>query len=194
MAVLPLEQFVFPAELFSSSESVSESVEVDGGEEPRWWVLQTRSRGEKSLARRLLQCGVSFFLPLHERRKRIQRRLVRSHLPLFPGYLFFRGSEESRREALETNLVVNCLHVEEQHRFANDMARIFELVTSGAALSPEERLTPGMAAEITSGPLAGRRGKILRCGHGRTLKFVVAVDFLQQGVSVEVDDSMIRAV
>jgi len=194
MAVLPLEQFLFPAELFSSSGSVSESVEVDSGDEQKWWVLQTRSRAEKSLARRLLQRGVSFFLPLHERRRRIQRRLVRSHLPLFPGYLFFRGSEESRREALETNLVVNCLQVEEQRRFANDMARIYELVTSGAALSPEERLAPGMAAEITSGPLAGRRGKILRCGHGRALKFVVAVDFLQQGVSVEVDDSMIRAV
>ena len=187
MPVLPLEQFVSPSELFS--ESVA-----DDGSESQWWVLQTRSRGEKSLARRLLKSGVSFFLPLHERRKRVQRRVVRSHLPLFPGYLFFRGSEESRREALETNLVVNCLRVEEQERFADDMVRIYELVTSGAALNPEERLAPGMAAEITSGPLAGRRGKILRCGHGRTLKFVVEVDFLQQGVSVEVDDSMIRPV
>jgi len=190
MPVLPLEQFVSPSELFSGLESV----EADNCQEQHWWVLQTRSRAEKSLARRLIQGGLSFFLPLHERRKRIQRRLVRSYLPLFPGYLFLRGSEESRREALETNLVVSCLHVEEQDRFAKDMSRIYDLVTSGAALSPEERLAPGMAAEITSGPLAGRRGKILRCGHGRRLKFVVEVDFLQQGVSVEVDDSMIRAV
>jgi transcription antitermination factor NusG len=43
-----------------------------------------------------------------------------------------------------------------------------------------------MMVEITSGPLAGLRGRILRSASGQ--RFVVQIDFIQRGASVELDD------
>jgi len=43
-----------------------------------------------------------------------------------------------------------------------------------------------MTVEIQSGPLAGLRGKVLRSASG--WRFVVTIDFIQQGASVLLDD------
>ena len=183
MPVLPADPFVVPEDLFEVPNGFSTG-------EKRWWVLHTRPRAEKVLARQLRQRAASFFLPLHERRRRYQRRLVTTHVPLFPGYLFLLGDHEDRYQAFATNLVVNCLHVEDQERFMHDLLRVHRLIETKAPLFPEERLEPGMAAEITSGPLAGHRGTVVR--RGKSLKFVIEVDFLQRGASVEIDGSMIQ--
>jgi transcriptional antiterminator RfaH len=57
-------------------------------------------------------------------------------------------------------------------------------------LTHEVGFKPGARIEIISGPLAGMEGTILR--QGKQLKFYVAVHFLQQGVSAEVESWMIR--
>lgn len=184
MPVLSLEPTVWPADLLES--------DLADDAAGSWCVLHTRPRAEKMLARRLLHAGVSFYLPLYEQRKKLQRRTVRSWLPLFPGYVFVRGDHEARQAAFETNLVAGCLPVADQEQFAGDLARIFRLVESGSLVTPESRLQPGTPAEIVSGPLAGCRGKIVRCSKGA--RFLVEVSFLQQGASVEVDWSMIQRI
>src|SRR5207253_7792304 len=98
MPVLPLEPFVFPEDLLQATAP-------DPAASQRWWVLQTKPRLEKSLARRLLRQQVSFFLPLYARRWRTQGRWVCSHNPLFTGYLFLHGDSEARLAAFQTNLL-----------------------------------------------------------------------------------------
>lgn len=190
MPVLSREPMVFPDNLLDDSGIPQSSVSGSGF----WWVLHTRPRAEKSLARLLLRQNVSYFLPIHERRRRVQRRLVCSYLPLFPGYVFLYGDEEARRLALETNLVANTLTVGDQQQLSADLTRVYEAIQSGMPLAPEERLQPGMPAEIVSGPLAGMRGRILRRQDSRIVKFVIEVQLLQRGTSVEVDSSMVRPV
>lgn len=156
-----------------------------------WWVIHTLPRAEKSLARQLCRQGVSFYLPLYERKSRKQRRAISSFLPLFPGYLFIVANEQQRAGVFQTNLVANCLEVQDQQRLRSDLRQIHGLVVSGKTLSPEQKLHPGSNAEITSGPLKGYRGKVVRAGSG--MRFVIEVDFLQSGASVEVDIDSIRA-
>lgn len=185
MPVLSLEPTVWPAELFLEGNPADAGV-------GHWCVLHTRPRAEKTLARHLLRSGVSFYLPIYERQKKFQRRTVRSYLPLFPGYVFLRGDHGARQAAFETNLVASCLPVNDQKELADDLIRIFRLLESGSLVTPESRLQPGMPAEIVSGPLAGCRGRIIRCSKGA--RFLVEVSFLQQGASVEVDWSMIQRI
>jgi len=64
-----------------------------------WCVLHTRPRAEKALARWLASRDLCFYLPLYERNYVAQRRVVRSLLPLFPGYVFLRGGEAVREAA-----------------------------------------------------------------------------------------------
>ncbi len=183
MPLLPLEPYLYPETLLGA---------LSGAEDDfaRWWVLHTKPRAEKSLARKLLVRGAGFFLPMYQRQWRTGGRLRESFLPLFPGYLFLRGDEDTRRLALETNLIVRCLHVEDQSRLHADLAQVHQLIEHGSVLSPEERLVPGTRVEIISGPLAGTEGTILR--RGKRLKFYVEVQFLQRGVSAEIDSWMFR--
>ncbi len=179
------EQFVSPEDLLANPRH-------SGHAPAKWFVIHTKPRAEKSLARRLHGLGLSYYLPVFERRYRVQRRQVCSQIPLFPGYLFLFGDDEARRNALATRLAVGNLRVDNQEQLATDLARIHGLIDSGTPLFPEERLCAGMRAEIRSGPLAGLEGTVLR--KGKTLKFVIGVDFLQQGASIEVDASMIQPI
>lgn len=182
MPVLPLEQSVYPDDL------LDRGLPSEGPD--RWWVLHTRPRAEKSLARRILKRGIAFFLPLYQRPVKHHGRVVHSYNPLFPGYLFLRGTEQSRLHALETNLVARCLAVSDQQQLHSDLARVHQLILVDSTVSPEDQLHPGAQVEIIHGPLVGMEGKILR--RGKLLRFFVEVHFLQRGVSVEIDQWMIR--
>jgi transcription antitermination factor NusG len=158
----------------------------------RWWVLHVRPRSEKVAARQLRHRGVPHFLPQYERRQRYQRRLVCSHLPLFPGYVFVvLGEEFELNEALHLRERVGLLEVHNQCEIQRELRDIERLLQSGEPVSREERLQPGARARIVRGPLAGICGQVVQ--NKRGLKFVLQVEFLQQGASLEVDSNLLEA-
>jgi hypothetical protein len=158
----------------------------------RWWVLRTRPRAEKALVRRLWRRQCSFFLPLYHERGQTAGGSLSSYLPLFKGYVFLHGDSEARLQALKSNLMTECLWVEDQQQLRSDLARIYRCIATGLPLSPEPRLAPATWVEITRGALKGTRGKVSE--RGRSLKFIVEVHFLLQGLSLEVDSRMIQPV
>jgi transcriptional antiterminator RfaH len=182
MPLLPLEPFLHPEDLLSRTP----------GNGLGWWVLHTKPRTEKSLARHLHARGLGFFLPLFQRRFRSGGKARTSFLPLFPGYLFLHGDGQARLLALETNLVVNVLPVPDQPQLQKDLARVHQLIISEAALAPEDKLQPGTPVEVVDGPLRGLKGTVLR--RGKKLKFFVEVSLLQRGVSAEVESWMIQPI
>ena len=185
MPALAPEPYIFPEHLLGNDGS-SNSI---AGE---WWVLQTKPRSEKSLARRLLGHGVSFFLPLFLHSRRLNSRVRHVQRPLFPGYIFLHGNSEARLVALETDLVVRSLPVIDSVGLRADLVNVLQMMQTGAALHPESRLAPGTPVEIVDGPLSGMTGKLLR--RGKRLRFIVEVRLLQCGVSVELEHWMFRPV
>jgi transcriptional antiterminator RfaH len=181
MPLLSCEPFIHPGSI------LDRPAEGDTG---RWWVLHTRPRAEKALARRLLHRDVPFFLPIYQRQWRNQGRMFRSYLPLFPGYVFLHGDGVTRLTALETNLVAQVLTAEDQGQLHADLRRVYRLITTGAALTPEDRLEPGDPVEIVTGPFAGMAGKLIRRGNG--LRLFVEVQMLRRAVSVEVESWMVQ--
>lgn len=183
MPLLPMEPYVAPEDLLSDEA-------VAAPESAAWWVLHTRPRAEKSLARHFLARDLSFFLPLYQHQWRKRGRLFRAHLPLFPGYIFLRGDAETRLSALETNQVVRTLPVADPMQLRVDLTRVYRMMRGGMVLAPEEQLVPGTQVEIVAGPLAGMEGKIIQ--RGKQMRFFVEVSLLQRGVSVEIEGWMIR--
>jgi transcriptional antiterminator RfaH len=185
MPVLPAEPNVFPPQLFRDGPEPDAS--------PRsWWVLHTKPRQEKSLARQLFRSRVPFYLPLTAHRSLVRGRVLEAHLPLFPGYVFLWADHDERVEALTTGRVVRTLPVPDGEGLWRDLRQIARLIASGAAVAPEARLVPGATVEIHAGPLAGLRGKVIRAASGN--RFVVEVNFIQQGASVVLDDYCLTAV
>jgi hypothetical protein len=182
MPILPAEPSVFPDQLFADPAALPTA-------ERHWRVLHTKPRQEKSLARQLRQAEVPFYLPLIARRSKIRGRLMTSFIPLFTGYCFLLSNEKERVKALATHRVVNALEVADQGKLWHDLQQIHRLIETGAPITPEGQLVPGTPVEIRSGPLAGLQGIIIRAGNQR--RFVIQVDFIHRGASVEVEEYML---
>jgi transcriptional antiterminator RfaH len=179
MPILAAEPTLHPAEMFANSP-IAPVLGVD------WWVLHTKPRQEKSLARWLHATGISYYLPTLTRRCRVRNRVLTSHQPLFTGYVFAHADRDHRVSAMSTNRVVRCLPVADQEGLWNDLKQVHLLLSSGLPVTPEPRLRPGTPVEVVSGPLRGVTGIVLRLASGNRL--VVRVNFIQQGASVLIDD------
>lgn len=184
MPLLPQEPNHYPHDLFAPHGTPA-------GDGRAWWVIHTKPRQEKSLARQLRKARVPFYLPLARRRHLLRGRVLHAHLPLFPGYVFLLADREERGTSLATGRVANALSVPDQQGLWHDLRRIDRLLASGAPVTPEERLAPGARVTIREGPLAGLEGCIVREASGR--RFVVRVDFIQRGASVLLDDFLLAA-
>jgi transcriptional antiterminator RfaH len=183
-------------------ESLLHEAVTDSGDR-KWWALMTRSRQEKAVARHLLAREVPFYLPLiwkdHCIRGRRVRshlplfgRRVRSHLPLFANYLFLYGTPDERVTALQSNRLTQTLPVTKQAELLNDLRNIEQLILAGAPLTVESRLQPGRRVRIKAGGLRGIEGIVTK--RRSQSRLLVAVHFLQSGVSAEIDDYMLEPI
>ena len=168
MPLLPQEPSMFPDDLMANP-----AYSLDGAE--RWWVLRTRPRAEKSLARRFFARKLPFYLPLAYQRWQAKGRIFKSFKPLFAGYVFLHGDAEVRLRALETNLVAQVLYVPDPDKLQTDLQRVHRIIASGSPLTSENGLQPGSWVAITQGPLAGLEGRILR--RAKNLALPLKFDF-----------------
>lgn len=178
MPILPKEPTIFPEELLDAESP------LEG--DRRWQVVYTKARQEKALARELLQYRVPFYLPLISKETVSRGRRIASHVPLFAGYVFLLANEDERLQAMQTNRISRILHVDDPNSLVHDLRQIRQLIESGAPLTVESRLVPGDRVRVKHGPFRELEGTVLQ-RRGKT-RLLVAVNFLQQGASVEVDD------
>ncbi len=180
MPILTAEADLFPDDLFEDEELLASS-------ENRWWVLYTKSRREKELMRRLRALEVPFFGPTVEHRSRTPGgRVLKSYLPLFPNYVFMLADATQRYAALTTNCVSRDLPVACGDELECDLRQLRRLIQTGVPLVAERYLDAGVRVRVRTGPLEGLEGTVLqRRGDTRLL---VAVRFLQQGASVQLDE------
>jgi len=156
-----------------------------------WRVAHVRSRQEKALARYLRPLSVPFYLPQREHAVRRHGRTRRSYLPLFPGYLFFRGGPTERIAALRSDLIVRVLEVGNQSLLSEELGQLRRLQISGASLEPWEPLPEGAPVRIVEGAFQGYLGVVVRSGQRPRL--VVSVSILRKAVAVELDrDAVVR--
>lgn len=183
MPLVQLDRFIYP-------ENLLENYQEQIAPNYTWWVLYTKPRAEKEVARRFQERNLSFFLPLYQRRWRTKGRAFQSQLPLFPGYVFLYGDHDGREFALETNRLLRVITVNDQELLVSDLQQVYQMIANGVSLAPENRLESGMEVEIIHGPLRGLRGKVIR--KENKLRFLVEVQFLRQGVSVEIEGWMLE--
>ena len=156
----------------------------------RWCVAHVKPRQEKSMARHLLSSDIGYYLPSIRRTKVYQGQRVCSYVPAFTSYVFVHADGDERAEALGGNQIVGIIDVFDQQRLHGELARVWQLTASDLTLYPESRLEAGTPVRIVSGPLMGLEGVVVsRKGRCR---FVVAVNFIQQGVAAEIDANVLE--
>jgi hypothetical protein len=182
MSCLTADPPLYPEDLFDTwNESASERC---------WWAVYTKARNEKALARQLHAYEIPFYLPLVGSDRLIRGKRVRYHVPLFSGHLFVFASSEERVAALTTNRISRTLAVEDGRVLACDLLHLRRLIDSGAPVTVERQLSRGDRVRIKSGAVEGVEGTVIRRA-GRT-RLLVAVTFLQQGASMEIEDFQVE--
>lgn len=184
MPILPAQRDLYPAGLLDDETATGVGGLADHG---HWIVFYTLSRREKDLMRKLEAASIPFYAPLVRRRLRSAGDRVRcSFVPLFPGYVFSRVDDGQRRLALATNTVARWISIPDERMLVSDLRAIRRLIATDKPLTPEARIESGQPVRVRSGPLRGMEGTVVtRRGEQRLL---VAVRFLNQGASVELED------
>ena len=172
MPILKPEADIFPGDVFDLST-----------EEFPWWVAHLRSRQEKLASREAFHRGVPFFLPKYEKVTRRDGRRRTSFLPLFPGYLFFRGLSDARFEILKTNLCVRILDVTDQASLHADLLQVRRLQLAGLPLIAVPAVKAGDLVRVAEGPFSGITGIVVKA-RGKT-RLIVSVRFIHRSVSVD---------
>lgn len=186
MPILPKQRDVFPDGLLDAGEADPVG-KAAAAPDAHWVAFYTLARREKDLMRKLEAASVPFYAPLIRRRLHTAGGRVRhSFVPLFPGYVFAPVDDEQRRNALATNTVARWLSIPDERMLVGDLRAIKRLIDAERPLTPEARIEPGQLVRVKSGPLRGVEGMVVkRRGEQR---LVVAVRFLNQGASIELED------
>ncbi len=176
-----------PVQLFPSDVLLNRREHMD-----RWWVAHTMSRQEKLIARTLACDGIGYFLPMVEKRQPCKRRVRFSLMPLFPGYIFFRGTGEDRGSVLKTRKVASIIDVKDEASLLSELRQIHAAIESGFSIKVYPFIEKGRKVRIASGPLKGIEGVIKRVkGNYRV---VLSVGLINHSIVLEVDASQLESV
>ncbi len=182
MPILAQEPDIFPDDLLTSEFAA---------EQP-WWAMYTLARQEKKLMRLLTQSHIAFYSPIIPRRYRSPNGRVRTtYEPLFANYVFVCGDENVRHATVSTGCVSRWMPVGQPMELVEDLRQLRALVATNAPLSPERRLELGTKVRIRTGPFTGYEGIVFR--RDAETRLLVAVRFMDQGVSVAIEDCQVEA-
>lgn len=162
-----------------------------------WYALWTASHCERAVHEQLAVRGFEVFLP--EQRVWSTRRGVRRLVPtpLFPGYLFLRDvmSKERYIAVRQARGLVAVLG-ERWDRLAeipgSEIDALQRVHAAQLPVMPHPFLREGQRVRITSGPLAGVTGTLLKADAGRGM-LVISITLLQRSVAVQVDCTSVEA-
>jgi transcriptional antiterminator NusG len=162
-----------------------------GGSLSLWYVLHTRSRQEKALADDLQGMGVSYFLPLVSSVRYYGRRKATVETPLFPGYVFLRGTLEEVYEADRTRRVANIIKVADQKVIARELSGIRDVLGEDGKLDPHPYLQRGVWVEVRSGPFKGVVGVV---EDRKVNRLILQIQVLGQASSLEIDGALLEPI
>ena len=158
----------------------------------QWWALYTKARQEKAVARYLIANSIPFYLPLVPRTSVYCHRQLTSHVPLFSGYVFVCARSDERASVLMSNRISRILDVGDDEQLVADLRQLSQLIACEAPLTPEARLSAGQRVRVRHGPFAGLEGTVLK--RRDKSRLLIGVHFLQQGVSVEIEDFRVELI
>jgi transcriptional antiterminator RfaH len=187
MPILPAEPDCYPPNLWD------DPAHLEARQDSAWWCLHTKPRQEKATARDLRNHEIIYYLPQVLKESQTPKgRKIRSVVPLFTGYIFLRGNSDDRRAALRADRLVSVLEVVDQEALTRDLRQIHTMLSSGLPVSEEDVAAVGTTVRITSGPLSGMVGTVVR--RGKRDQFVAVVHFLGRGAMVDLQDWQVEQV
>ena len=161
---------------------------------PRWYVIYTYPRHEKSVADQLAQRSVETFLPTFTQVSHWKDRRVKLELPLFPGYVFTRICVNEKLAVISVPSVIRLLAFKGVPVPVSDseIDAVRSCVGRGGVLVPHRFVAVGERVRVREGPFEGMEGIVVR--HSNSCKLVVTIALIQQSVALEIEADLLEPV
>lgn len=161
----------------------------------RWYAVQTRSRHEKVVEQRLLERGVTTFLPLVTEVRRWSDRRKTVQMPLFNCYMFAKlaPTNVDRLRVLRIEGVLGLVGARcEGTPIPDDQIEaVRTVVEERLPWSPHPFLKIGQRVRVRGGALDGLEGILVSRNGNRAL--VISVDAIQRSLLVSVEGYNVEA-
>jgi len=162
---------------------------LDLNNQPHWYALYTKARAEKRVDQTLQEKGFESYLPIQETVRQWHDRKKKVELPVFSSYVFVRMALKERIPVLQTNGVLKLVSFTGKPSPIPDyeIAAVKRIFDGDHPYVVTNYLSIGREVEVTYGPLAGIRGRLIeRRGQNRLL---IGIQQIGQALSVEVSQS-----
>ncbi len=161
-----------------------------------WYALYTRSRHEKQVAAFLERQGIETYLPLRRVWSSRQDRRVTIQIPALPGYVFVRCTLYAETRAMIKRASGVLRLVENAGRPAaipdTQIASLRKALANSFNAEGHPYLKVGDRVRVARGPMEGAEGYLVRVAENKH-RLVIAVDYVNQALSVEIDSSCVEA-
>lgn len=157
------------------------------GGQHEWWAVYTRHQHEKTVVESLSANELETFLPVYQVVRQWKDRKKQLSLPLFPCYVFVRGSSERRTQVLSAPGVFSIVSVAGHPAPipTQQIDAIRRAVGSSLRVEPHPFLHCGDWVRIKSGPLTDVEGILIR--KKGSYRLILSAELLQKSLAVEVD-------
>jgi transcription antitermination factor NusG len=157
---------------------------------PHWGALHTFPRAEKVVAEYLAKREIAHFLPTIKKTRRYQARVRVSHIPLFPGYVFYDAGAIERTDVFASRRIVGILDAQDQEELRRDLSNLALALNKDDALCEARYGEVGKPVQVMRGKFKGLRGEIVRIESATRL--LIRVHFIGRAACLAIDESMVE--
>lgn len=157
-------------------------------DEPKWYVIITRSRAEKKVADMLINEGHETYLPLTTQWRQWSDRKKKVTIPLISSVVFVRTYEKKLSYIVQLENIVRTLYFLGKPAVVrvDEIETLRQLSNGGTMI---QKINPidlsiGEEIEILQGPFAGLKAKFLN--HQGNYKIIVLIETIGSYFQLEV--------
>ena len=154
---------------------------------PSWFLIQFKPNSHRIAERNLNRQGVTTFLPMHEKSRRVRGKFQETQAPLFPGYMFVQlDPEQGNWRAINSTYGVSRLvTLEGKPRPLPDalIDGLKQRCDGKGLLLPPQELEPGDQVRIEKGAFADFVATVERIEDDRRVWLLL--DFMGQSTRVQ---------
>jgi transcription antitermination factor NusG len=179
----------------STISTEGEKIIKDSSSDEKWYAVYTRPRSEKLVFQRLVEAGVTTFLPLQKTYRIWSDRKKLVEKPLLSSYIFVKTRKKCFPLVFKTNGVVKFISFEGQPVSIpqNQIDNLRLLINSDAEIEVScENFAKGDNVEVVSGSLVGLTGELIKVGGKK--RVVVRIDRLDQNLILKIPQAFLRKV
>ena len=149
-----------------------------------WYVLYTKPRHEFKAASQLEEYNLQNYLPTVTTLKQWSDRKKKVTEPIFRSYIFFRGTEKERLDALQLPSIVStvCFRGEPAIVPEWQIDNLKKMLEGNPQIFVCEQITTGTRVKVVSGPFEGVEGIVTYVQNQRNL--AVSIETLHRSILV----------